>query len=208
MCSKAPTYLASPVAQHLSNASEVVVRADKAAYEKARDCVYPGNEPFNYQKPVAIIYLGTEEDASVVVSIAKAANCRICTRSGAHDYSGASICAGAIVADTSRLTAITINAAEGYATLQAGVRFGELYAALDEEGLAAVGGLCPGVSISGWALGGDWSMLAKYGNGCDNVLAYTLASANNAGLIHVEEVGPHSDYSLRCAVRVTPPTAL
>lgn len=42
----------------LSPTARVITKADGALYDAARDLIQPRNEPYNFQIPVAIIYLG------------------------------------------------------------------------------------------------------------------------------------------------------
>lgn len=186
----------------LSNRSEVVVATATILWEKSIRFTEISGQPYNFKRPVAVIYLGTEEDAVIAISMAKEAGCRVCARSGGHDTSGASVCTGAIVVDTSRLIDVTVNVAEGYAIVQAGIRFQRMDDVFQAHGVSAIHGLCPTVSVSGYTLGGGWGALSKlHGAGCDNVLSYTVATAGHSSLIVADDTGPYRDlfFALRGA---------
>lgn len=191
----------------LSPAAEVVLPKEKEEYNAARAFPALRNVMYN-NKPVAIVYLGTEADAVVVTNMAEAAGCRVCGRAGAHDSAGASVCPGGIVADVSRLTDIQVDAGQNVARFQAGPTWGQVHAALDPQGLACISGLCPVVGVAGYTLGGGWGALSKlYGVGSDNVLSYTVAIPGAGGgwskkggsatagaqLVVANATGPYSD---------------
>jgi hypothetical protein len=159
----------------LSAASEVVLPKEKDEYNTAREFHTLRNVMYD-NKPVAIVYLGTEADAVVVTDMAEAAGCRVCGRAGAHDSAGASVCPGGIVADVSRLKEIQVDVGQNVSRFQAGVVWGEVNDALGPQGIACITGLCPVVGVAGFTLGGGWGALSKlHGLGSDNVLSYNVA---------------------------------
>lgn len=158
----------------LSRTAEVLLPTDKDAYDAARYYNLARNDVYD-NRPAAIVYLGIEADAVVVTNMADVAGCRVCGRSGGHDSAGSSVCIKGVFVDVSRLTDVEIDAGLGVARIQAGVRFGQLRKLLGTQGLGAVMGACPTVSIAGFTLGGGWGALSKlHGLGCDNVLSYTV----------------------------------
>lgn len=178
----------------LSSEAKIITKNDGQLYTAANNYIFARNEAYNFQKPVAIIYLGAETDATVVIQIAQASKCHICTRSGGHDSSGASICTGGIVVDTSGLSNITVHAADKYAVIQAGARWNQILPAVSAQGLLGVSGVCPTVCLAGYSLGGGWGVLSKsQGMSCDNVLAYTVAISTSSELVVADADGPYSD---------------
>jgi FAD/FMN-containing dehydrogenase len=127
---------------------DVVVPAS-AGYAAAR---LLWNTRFDALRPRAIVYCASIQDVVRVVRWGRKNAIHVVPRSGGHSYAGYSSGNGVVVADVSRLHAVTI--ADGLATVGAGARLFPVYTALAQHGVTIPAGSCPSVGIAGLALGG------------------------------------------------------
>jgi hypothetical protein len=112
-------------------------------------------------------------------------------RSGGHSFAGYSTTSG-LVLDVTRMNTVQVDAQAGTATIGAGARLIDVYAALAEHNLALPAGSCPSVGIAGLALGGGVGVLGrKFGLTCDNLLAAEVVAAN--GNVLTCDASQHAD---------------
>lgn len=155
-----------------------LVRPSDRAYATAR-LVY--NLRFEGATPAAIAYCASATDVQRVLDFARHHQIRPIPRCGGHSYGGYSTGNGLIV-DVTPLHAVTVARAAGKltATVGAGTRLIDLYAATANAGVLVPGGSCPTVGISGLALGGGVGVLGRrYGLTCDAIEALTAVGADS-----------------------------
>ena len=99
-------------------------------------------------------------------------------RSGGHSYAGYSTTIG-LVLDVTRMSTVTVNSGAGTATVGAGARLIDVYAALAQYGLTIPAGSCATVGVAGLTLGGGVGVLGrKFGLTCDNLLSADVVTAD------------------------------
>ena len=111
------------------------------------------------------------------MAYAKGKGNRLAVRGGGHCFAGRSSSDG-IVLDMSGLDGISV-ADDGVATIGAGARLGQVYAALHEHGRTLPAGCGPTVGIAGLTLGGGIGLLGRrYGLTCDRLAGARVVLAD------------------------------
>ncbi|RWA13854.1 hypothetical protein EKO27_g1237 [Xylaria grammica] len=137
--------------------------------------------------PSYAINVSTVAQIQLAINFARNTNIRLVVKNTGHDFLGKSAGAGALSIWTHNLKAIEYiehHSGCGYSgpamKLGAGVEVGELYAAADKYGVAAVGGECKGVGVTGgYTQGGGHSPHSSiYGMGADQVLSVDIVLPN------------------------------
>ena len=128
------------------------------------------------------------------MTAAKRYNCPFAIRGGGHsDVPGASNSPGGITLDLVALSSITVSADRTTASIGPGLRWGQVYTALDPMGLTVVGGREFPVGVAGLTLGGGISYFSGlYGLACDNVHNYEVVLADGRVLM-ANATGAHAD---------------
>ncbi len=154
------------------------------------------NRRFDGVHPRAIVYCGSAEDVEKTLRWARKHGIRVVPRCGGHSYGGYSTRNGGVVVDVSRLKHVHLH--HGKATVGAGARLIDVYAALDRHGRTIPAGSCPTVGIAGLTLGGGVGYASrKLGLTCDNLVGLSLVTASGKRL----ECGPHEHSDLFWACR-------
>jgi FAD/FMN-containing dehydrogenase len=125
------------------------------AYDASRPTF---NARFHELKPKAIVSCATAQDVSQAISFARRYGEPIAPRSGGHSHAGRSSTRG-IVIDVTPMRSVSVS--DGVATVGAGATLGEVYGALDADGLAIPAGTCPDVGVAGLTLGGGLGILGR-----------------------------------------------
>lgn len=121
--------------------------------------------------PKAICYCRSLRDIEKAVYTAVNHEYDMRIRSGGHNYEGFSTGTHTFVIDISQLNQVTVNLEHRTVTMQGGALNATIYHTLAKLGFPFPGGTCPGVSVSGFTLGGGWGYSArKYGLGIDSLL--------------------------------------
>jgi FAD/FMN-containing dehydrogenase len=174
-----------------SIAGEVLLPGSPA-YESARK---PAMARFHDASPPAVVRCASSADVSEAILFARRSGLRATARSGGHCFAGRSSSEG-IVIDVSPMSSVSVSG--GVATIGAGARLGEVYDALDGQGLAIPAGCGPTVGISGLALGGGLGILGrKHGLTSDNLLGAEVVLADG----RVVECDEHRHEDLFWALR-------
>jgi FAD/FMN-containing dehydrogenase len=140
---------AGPVAALAKTLDGDVVIPASAGYDAARRL---WNIRFDALRPRAIVYCASIPDVQRIVRWGRKHAIHVVPRSGGHSYAGYSTGNGVVVADVSRLDAVTV--AGNLATVGAGATLGPVYTALAQHAKTIPAGSCPTVGIAGLALGG------------------------------------------------------
>ena len=139
---------------------------DSPGYEAIRR---PVNLAYREVCPRLVVLCRSVSDVVGAMTYAKATGDRIAPRGGGHCFAGRSSTDG-IVLDMSGLDGIYV-AADGAATIGAGARLAQVYAALHTYGRTLPAGCGPTVGITGLTLGGGIGLLGrKYGLTCDRLV--------------------------------------
>jgi FAD/FMN-containing dehydrogenase len=154
--------------------------------------VYPGHGPyaiakqqydprFDDARPLAVAYCVSVRDVQRALAWAKRHRVVVAPRSGGHSYAGYSTGTGRLVVDTTRLAAVTVDATRRTATVGAGARLVDVYAALATRGVTIPAGSCPTVGIAGLVLGGGVGYASRqFGLTSDNLVELDLVTASGA----------------------------
>ncbi len=171
-----------------------VVTPRTAAYGQARRLY---NTRFDGVHPHAVVLCESVADVSRTVRWARQHGVRIVARSGGHSYGGYST-TGGVVVDVTRLRGIHVDSSRRTATIGAGSRLIDVYAALWKRGVTIPAGSCPSVGIAGLALGGGVGFASrKLGLTCDNLLGATVVTASGQTLACDRHVHPDLFWALR-----------
>jgi FAD/FMN-containing dehydrogenase len=131
----------------------------------------------NQHIPEVAVGLTSEDDAAALVRTAAEAGTPI--RVLATGHGSATPVTDGILATTSRLTGVTIDAENRIAHIAAGCRWAEVVAAAAEHGLAPITGASDTVGCIGYTLGGGLGPLARtYGFSSDWVRGFRIAVAS------------------------------
>ena len=152
---------------------------------------------FDDIRPAAIVRCRTPEDVSAVIRFARRAELPVAIRCGGHSVAGRS-CTTGIVIDVTPMRRVSVS--EGIATVGAGLRLGELYAALYEHGVTIPAGCGPSVGIAGLTLGGGIGILGRrYGLTCDRLRRAHIVLADGRSIECDEEQDADLFWALRGA---------
>ncbi|WP_232828477.1 FAD-binding oxidoreductase [Kribbella monticola] len=158
----------------------------------------PVNLAFQDRRPKYVVRCRSVADVVATLAFARATGERLVPRGGGHCFAGRSSTDG-IVLDLSGLDGIAV-AADGTATIGAGVRLGQLYAALHAEGRTLPAGCGPTVGIAGLTLGGGIGLLGrKYGLTCDHLIGAQVVLADGSVVDCDEDHEPELFWALRGA---------
>lgn len=139
----------------------------------------PVNLAYRDVCPRLVVRCRSVSDVVSAVTYATATGDRIAPRGGGHCFAGRSSTDG-IVLDMSGLDGISV-AAGRVATIGAGARLGQVYAALHAYDRTLPAGCGPTVGITGLTLGGGIGLLGrKHGLTCDRLLAAQVVLADGS----------------------------
>src|SRR5579885_2702146 len=152
-----------------------LIRSDNPRYLTALQLFDPR---YDSVRPAGIAYCASATDVQTCLAFVRRFSVPFAIRSGGHSYAGYSTTTGLIV-DVTGMHAITVDAAGGTATIGAGARLIDVYAALAQQGMALPAGSCPTVGIAGLTLGGGVGVIGrKFGLTCDNLLSAQVVVAD------------------------------
>jgi len=151
-----------------------VVARGQSGYARAK-LLY--NTRFDGSSPLAIAYCESAADVAAALSWARRTGVPMTARSGGHSYAGYSTTRGLVI-DVSRLAGVQLGSG-ATATIGAGARLVDVYAALAARGRSIPGGSCPSVGIAGLTLGGGVGFSSRlHGTTADNLVGLTLVDAS------------------------------
>ncbi|MGH3152710.1 MAG: FAD-binding oxidoreductase [Streptosporangiaceae bacterium] len=147
---------------------------DSPGYEAIRR---PVNPACREVRPRLVVRCRSVCDVVAAITYAAATGDRIVPRGGGHCFAGRSSTDG-IVLDLSGLDGIRV-AADRVATIGAGARLEQVYAALHAHGRTLPAGCGPTVGIAGLTLGGGIGLLGRtYGLTCDRLAGAQVVLAD------------------------------
>ena len=171
-----------------------VVLPDAPDYETVRK---PAIARFQHIRPQAVARCACPEDVSETISFAVRHDLPVAIRSGGHCFAGHSSTDGLVI-DVSPMNSVSLSG--DVATIGAGTRLGELYAALGRRGRTVAAGCGDTVGISGLALGGGIGILGRrYGLTSDQVFAAQVVLADGRVVECDDERDPELFWALRGA---------
>jgi FAD/FMN-containing dehydrogenase len=139
----------------------------------------PVNVTYRDARPRLVVLCRSVPDVVGAVTYAAATGDRIAPRGGGHCFAGRSSTDG-IVLDLSGLDGISV-AADGIATIRAGARLEQVYAALHTHGRTLPAGCGATVGITGLTLGGGIGLLGRtHGLTCDRLVGAQVVLADGS----------------------------
>ena len=121
--------------------------------------------------------------SDVRAAIGAATDTRVLTavRCGGHSLAGFSTCNGGLVIDLSRMREVAIDPEARRARVAGGCLLGSIDTATQKAGLVFPSGVVSHTGASGLILGGGTGWLTRrFGLSCDNVVAFTLVTADGS----------------------------
>jgi len=168
---------------------------DSPGYEAIRR---PVNVAYREVRPRLVVLCRSVSDVVGAMAFATATGDRIAPRGGGHCFAGRSSTDG-IVLDLSGLDGISA-AADRVATIGAGARLGQVYAALHAYGRTLPGGCGSTVGITGLTLGGGIGLLGrKHGLTCDRLVGAQVVLADGSVVDCDRDHEPNLFWGLRGA---------
>src|SRR6266567_2999968 len=157
------------------NLQGTLVRPDNPQYPVAYQLYDPR---VDYIRPAAVAYCASPADVQTCLAFVNRFGLPLAPRGGGHSYAGYSTTPG-LVLDVTRMNTVKVDAGAGIATVGAGARLIDVYAALAPYSMVLPAGSCPTVGIAGLTMGGGIGVLdRKFGLTCDNLLAAQVVVAD------------------------------
>jgi hypothetical protein len=174
----------------------------------AGDVVLPGEERWDAarqawnlavdQRPVAVVYPESADDAVAIVRFAAERGLRIAFNAGGHNAGPLDWSRDTLLLKTERMDGIEIDVAGRRARVEAGVLSSALATAAGAHGLAYLAGTSPNVGVLGYALGGGLSwMVRTFGFACNSIVAAELVTADGSLVRADRDTEPDLFWALR-----------
>jgi FAD/FMN-containing dehydrogenase len=167
---------------------------DDADYEEAR-------KVYNFmidRRPAAVVRCATAADVAAVVRHAAETGTELAVRGGAHSVPGFGTADGALVADLSGLSSMTVDPGARTARAGGGLTWGGFNDGAAAHGLATTGGIISTTGVGGLTLGGGIGYLSRgYGLSCDNLLSAEVVTADGQIVTASEHEHPDLFWALR-----------
>jgi FAD/FMN-containing dehydrogenase len=107
--------------------------------------------------PACRVEPGSAKEVQFILNTVKDAQCHFAIKSGGHSrFKGASNAEGGVTIDLVRLNEIKLSIDKKSVVIGAGLRWAEVYRALEVEGLTVLGGRVATVGVGGILLGGKF----------------------------------------------------
>ncbi len=130
-------------------------------------------------RPKLIVGCVSVDDVVTAVRTARERDLEIGVRCGGHNIAGLAVPHGGLMIDLTRLGRVTVDPARRRAWVQGGAMLGALDRATQPFGLATTSGNVSHTGVGGLTLGGGMGWLARqHGLTCDNVVSYTVVTAD------------------------------
>jgi len=150
------------------------------------------------RRPAAVVQCADAADVAAVVRHAAETGTELAVRGGGHSVPGFGTADGALVADLSRLSTVTVDPSGRTARAGGGSTWGGFNDATDAHGLATTGGIISTTGVGGLTLGGGIGYLARgYGLSCDNLLSAQVVTADGQTVTASEAEHPDLFWALR-----------
>jgi hypothetical protein len=137
-------------------------------------------------------------DVQNVVRAASEAGILTAIRCGGHSLAGFSTCDGGVVIDMSRMRQVTVDPEARRARIAGGCLLGSIDTATQKAELVFPAGVVSHTGASGLILGGGTGWLTRrFGLSCDNVVGFTLVTADGSVVRSNAKENPDLFWALR-----------
>jgi FAD/FMN-containing dehydrogenase len=131
------------------------------------------------RRPRMIVRAATVDDVVTAVRTARELDLEIGVRCGGHSTVGLAVPQDGLMIDLTPMGGVHVDPAGRRAWVQGGALLGALDRASQRHGLATTAGNVSHTGVGGLTLGGGMGWLARrYGLTCDNVVSYTMVTAD------------------------------
>ena len=162
-------------AAHRSHFDGAVLNPYSPGYDSARS-VWNGMIDHH---PALIAQCASVDDVMTAVRTARECNLEIGVRCGGHNIAGLAVPQDGLMIDLTGLDRVAVDPVARRARVQGGALLGALDRATQPFGLATTAGNVSHTGVGGLTLGGGMGWLARqHGLACDNVVSYTVVTAD------------------------------
>src|SRR6195256_2475027 len=131
------------------------------------------------RRPRLIVRCRSAADVQAAVRAARDLNLEIGVRCGGHSVIGLGIPDNGLMIDLTPMGAVRVDPVQKRAWVQGGALLGAMDRATQPHGLATTAGNVSHTGVGGLTLGGGMGWLARrLGLACDNVVAFTVVTAD------------------------------
>ena len=156
----------------------------------------PYNQRYAGIHPQGVAPVRGTADVRTALAWARDNRVPFAVRSGGHSYAGYSTSDGLVIS-LARMNWVRVDRESLTIRLGPGALNRDLYAALAGTGVAAPGGRCPTVAVSGLLLGGGFGFSSRHmGLSCDQLLATEVVTACGDGAPGQRPLPPGPDLGL------------
>jgi FAD/FMN-containing dehydrogenase len=153
----------------------LVLTPDSPGYDAARSV---WNAMID-RRPALIVQCASVADVVTAVHTARECELEIGVRCGGHNIAGLAVPHGGLMIDLTGLDRVTVDPVTRRARVQGGAMLGAVDRATQRFGLATTAGNVSHTGVGGLTLGGGMGWLARqHGLACDNVVSYTVVTAD------------------------------
>ncbi|SCF21588.1 FAD-binding oxidoreductase [Micromonospora chokoriensis] len=150
------------------------------------------------RRPQMIVRAASVTDVVTAVRLAQELDLEIGVRCGGHNVAGLAVPPNGLMIDLTALNAVRVDPIRRRARVQGGALLGALDRASQPYGLATTAGNVSHTGVGGLTLGGGMGWLARqHGLACDNVVSYTMVTADGEVVTATRTENPDLYWGLR-----------